>query len=279
MSASSREEVVALRLVRAGAFCRHSAPRDAAAPRRTPSRDERDGTDVPSPRSPNRHGDGTICCPSGIEAPATGMYGRAVVAPSTHHSSVHCSRADAAGHAPRSLRHRRRARHRQRPWPPSTRARPSPSAASPAASRSNTSTPTCCATRQFIQMFLDAGRLAAQIHHPNVVTRARPRERARPHVHGLGVRRGRPAPRARQSHCATPATTSPPVALRVMLDTLAGLHAAHELTGDDGTALPHRPPRRGLPAQHPRGLDGITRIVDFGIARPRGASPPRATGS
>ncbi len=58
------------------------------------------------------------------------------------------------------------------------------------------------------------------------------------------------------------------VALRTVLDSLAGLHAAHELMNDDGTplGLVHRDysPQNVLV-----GADGITRLTDFGIAKLR----------
>ncbi|MFO0607683.1 MAG: serine/threonine-protein kinase [Polyangiales bacterium] len=119
---------------------------------------------------------------------------------------------------------------------------------------------------QFIQMFLDEGRLAAQIHHPNVVpvldlvSEPDRMYMVSEFVEGdqlLGL-----AKAARDAGGHVPA----PVALRVMLDTLAGLHAAHELTGDDGTAL--RIVHRDVsPHNILVGSDGITRIVDFGIAK------------
>src|SRR5262249_35035619 len=56
-----------------------------------------------------------------------------------------------------------------------------------------------------------------------------------------------------------------PVTLRVILDVLQGLHAAHELTDTDGAALKlvHRDVS---PHNLLVGLDGVTRITDFGVA-------------
>jgi len=67
--------------------------------------------------------------------------------------------------------------------------------------------------------------------------------------------------------CASEGRALPPgVAVRVVLDACAGLHAAHELTGDTGRALGlvHRDvsPQNVLV-----GVDGVARVTDFGIAK------------
>jgi serine/threonine-protein kinase len=67
--------------------------------------------------------------------------------------------------------------------------------------------------------------------------------------------------------CASEGRQLPPgVAVRVVLDACAGLHAAHELTGDTGRTLGlvHRDvsPQNVLV-----GVDGVARVTDFGIAK------------
>jgi serine/threonine-protein kinase len=57
-----------------------------------------------------------------------------------------------------------------------------------------------------------------------------------------------------------------PIAVRIVLDSLAGLHAAHELRDDQGRmlGLVHRDVS---PQNILVGVDGIARITDFGVAR------------
>ncbi|MEO5727704.1 MAG: protein kinase, partial [Byssovorax sp.] len=116
---------------------------------------------------------------------------------------------------------------------------------------------------EFVQMFLDEARLAAAIHHPHVVpilesengnyvvmefiegdTLAGLSERA------LG--RGVMLPRT--------------VVVRIVLDALAGLHAAHQLEDGEGRllGLVHRD---CTPQNILIGTDGSSRITDFGVAR------------
>jgi serine/threonine-protein kinase len=119
---------------------------------------------------------------------------------------------------------------------------------------------------EFIQMFLDEARLAARIHHPNVVpileigTSADGYYLVMEYIEGDTL--ARLLARAAQNHEKIP----PGIGVRLVLDTLAGLHAAHELKDDDGKALEivHRDvsPQNVLV-----GVDGTARITDFGVAR------------
>ena len=116
---------------------------------------------------------------------------------------------------------------------------------------------------EFVQMFLDEARLAAAIHHPHVVpilesengnyvvmefiegdTLAGLSDRA--------LARGVALPRA--------------VAVRIVLDALVGLHAAHQLEDGEGRllGLVHRD---CTPQNILVGADGSSRITDFGVAR------------
>ncbi len=128
-----------------------------------------------------------------------------------------------------------------------------------------------------VAAFHEEARIASMIHHPNVVNVVDVYEEAGEHllvmeyIDGVALatliaesrRAGRKMPR--------------PVALRIALDTLAGLHAAHELANIDGRPLEvvHRDvsPQNILVA-----LDGTVRITDFGIARALERAVHTATG-
>jgi serine/threonine-protein kinase len=56
------------------------------------------------------------------------------------------------------------------------------------------------------------------------------------------------------------------IAARIVCDALAGLHAAHQLTDADGSAL-HLIHRDVSPQNLLVGADGVTRLSDFGIAK------------
>lgn len=118
----------------------------------------------------------------------------------------------------------------------------------------------------FLSMLLDEARLASRIKHPNVV-----------HVRELGFEEGEPfivldyvegasLSDLRKELGAHDFTLDPKVSVRIILDALAGLHAAHELVDENGKHLGiiHRDvsPHNVLV-----GVDGRARLTDFGIAK------------
>jgi serine/threonine-protein kinase len=118
----------------------------------------------------------------------------------------------------------------------------------------------------FVTMFLDEARLAALIRHPNVVATVdvgteEELYMVMEYVEGGALNRlQRAARRAPEKRLPLPAS------MRVALDALAGLHAAHEVCSADGTPL--LLVHRDLSPQNLLvGTDGLTRITDFGIAR------------
>ena len=119
---------------------------------------------------------------------------------------------------------------------------------------------------EFVNMFLDEARLAARIHHPNVVSTVdvQKDEQQRlflvmdyvegPSLSGL-------LSALRKANLGL----SLDITLRIFLDALAGLHAAHELTGPEDEPL-HLVHRDVSPQNILVGSDGVARITDFGVA-------------
>jgi serine/threonine-protein kinase len=126
--------------------------------------------------------------------------------------------------------------------------------------------PHLASEQEFVEMFLDEARLAASIHHPNVVpilevgTSDRGYYLVMEYIEGDTL--ARLLARAATSRQRIPI----PIVLRIMLDTLAGLHAAHELKDDNDQhlSLVHRDVS---PQNILVGINGTARITDFGVAR------------
>ena len=144
---------------------------------------------------------------------------------------------------------------------------------------------------EFIEMFLDEARLAAGIHNPHVVpilevgaseqghylvmeyiegdTLARVATRAAGRTTGMTNAAKVPAARGLRAPSSMPSagpSIPRPVTVRILLDALAGLHAAHEHTDPHGTPL--QIVHRDISPQNILvGVDGSARITDFGVAR------------
>jgi len=118
---------------------------------------------------------------------------------------------------------------------------------------------------QFEQMFLDEASLASQIRHPHVVE-----------ILDLGEQDGvlflvmewiDGVPLNQIMKAAKPLGGVPlPIAVRIVMQACAGLHAAHELRDPNGqlVGLVHRDvsPQNILVT-----YDGVTKVVDFGVAK------------
>jgi serine/threonine-protein kinase len=111
--------------------------------------------------------------------------------------------------------------------------------------------------------FLDEARLCVRLDHPNVVrTFEVGQERGEQYL-AMEYLEGAPLNRIASRARSKPAP--PGVLLRVIADALAGLHHAHELCDQDGSALGivHRD---ASPHNIFVTYDGRSKIVDFGIA-------------
>jgi len=118
----------------------------------------------------------------------------------------------------------------------------------------------------FISMFLDEARLAARIHHPNVVPIVEIGTTDAGYYLVMEYIEGDTVWHLYNRAAKTGKHVPDRVTVRIALDSLAGLHAAHVLADDDGKPLEivHRDVS---PHNILVGVDGVSRITDFGIAR------------
>jgi serine/threonine protein kinase len=132
--------------------------------------------------------------------------------------------------------------------------------------------------QDFVLMLKDEARLAGRVRHPNVVSildvAATSDELmlVMDYVHGESL--GKLAHTVR----ALGDTVPLPIACAVIIDALHGLHAAHEAR--DELAKPLGLVHRDVSPQNLIvGVDGVTRVADFGIAKAAGRSQETHDGS
>jgi eukaryotic-like serine/threonine-protein kinase len=122
---------------------------------------------------------------------------------------------------------------------------------------------------EFVAMFMEEARLAARIHHPNVVQTL---DVVASDGELFLVMEYVPAVSLSQLWLAAHALGERPpfaVAAAIIADVLRGLHAAHEATDEEGNPLDivHRDVS---PQNILVGADGTARLLDFGIAKATG---------
>ncbi len=119
---------------------------------------------------------------------------------------------------------------------------------------------------EFVSMFIDEARLAARIHHPNVVSTldvvARDSELflVMEYVHGESLARLMRGVAERKER------VPPRIAAAIVAGFLHGLHAAHEARNEHGEPL-NLVHRDVSPQNVLVGIDGVPRVVDFGVAK------------
>jgi serine/threonine-protein kinase len=120
---------------------------------------------------------------------------------------------------------------------------------------------------EFISMFLDEARLAARIRHPNVVptldisdTEGDGFFLVMEYIEGHHL--GALLQQAAKDNLRVP----PSVIVRVVLDALGGLSAAHTLVDERGAPL-NLVHRDVSPHNIMVGTDGVSRLTDFGVAK------------
>jgi serine/threonine-protein kinase len=129
---------------------------------------------------------------------------------------------------------------------------------------------------EFLGMFLDEARLAARLSHPNVVQTNEVGQEGERYFIAMEYLEGQPLNRVvhrLQKSGGLPLAMH----LKVIVNALAGLHHAHELTDYDGTPLGvvHRDI---TPHNIFVTYDGQVKVVDFGIAKALNSSSETRTG-
>ena len=115
-----------------------------------------------------------------------------------------------------------------------------------------------------VEMFLDEARLASRLNHPNVVQTFEVSESEGEYFMAMEYLDGVPFNRILNRARNKP--PPPGVLLKILADTLLGLHYAHELTDYDGQPLQivHRDVS---PHNVVVTYEGQTKLLDFGIAK------------
>lgn len=118
---------------------------------------------------------------------------------------------------------------------------------------------------ELVVMLLDEAKIAARIQSPYVVPTldvAQAEDElaiAMEYVHGVSLHRLLQRAKDREER------PDPGIVAMIMMNVLAGLHAAHELTDESGA--PMRLVHRDVSPQNILvGVDGVARILDFGVA-------------
>jgi eukaryotic-like serine/threonine-protein kinase len=117
----------------------------------------------------------------------------------------------------------------------------------------------------FVTMFLDEARLAARIRHPNVVATHDVDQGPQGLFLVMDYVDGPPLHLIVKAAAKKRESVPLDVLLRIFCDVLEGLHAAHELTDENGKSLGlvHRDMS---PHNILVGKDGVARLTDFGVA-------------
>lgn len=131
---------------------------------------------------------------------------------------------------------------------------------------------------RFIAMFRDEARLASQIVHPNVCRVFDSGRVQGTYFIAMEYLHGVPLSRMLLRAARTKQHVSIPLVVGILIQCCNGLHHAHELRSRDGRPLDvvHRdvsPPNIFVTT------DGLAKMLDFGVAKARGASQKTRTGT
>jgi serine/threonine-protein kinase len=119
---------------------------------------------------------------------------------------------------------------------------------------------------EFVSMFLDEARVAARIQHPNVVPTIDVIATDGELLLVMEYVRGEALSRLVRGAAKGGERVPPKIVVSIITSALHGLHAAHEATDDAGRSLQivHRDVS---PQNILVGMDGVSRVLDFGVAK------------
>jgi serine/threonine protein kinase len=131
--------------------------------------------------------------------------------------------------------------------------------------------PQYAADPEFVSMFTDEARLAGRLRHPNIVPVTDVIVADGEVLIVMDYVQGETLSRLVRSASERGERVPPGVAACILYDVLEGLHAAHESCDERGQPLGivHRDIS---PQNIIVGVDGIARVLDFGVAKARGRS-------
>ena len=119
---------------------------------------------------------------------------------------------------------------------------------------------------EFVAMFLDEARLAARIRHPNVVSTIDVVARDGELFLVMEYIQGEAFARLLRTTTLEGDKVPPNVASSIVTQALLGLHAAHEALDEKGASL-NIVHRDVSPQNILVGVDGVARVLDFGVAK------------
>ena len=122
---------------------------------------------------------------------------------------------------------------------------------------------------EFLSTMIDEARLAARIHHPNVVPTLDVVAADGELLLVMEYVRGESLARLVRIEGMRGRLVPPSITSAVVIGALHGLHAAHEATDDHGAAL-GMVHRDVSPQNILVGVDGMSRVIDFGVAKAAG---------
>jgi eukaryotic-like serine/threonine-protein kinase len=122
---------------------------------------------------------------------------------------------------------------------------------------------------EFVAMFMDEARLAARLHHPNVVSIIDVVAIADQLLLVMEYVPGDSLAALVRAECRAGTHADIRVVVKVLCDVLSGLHAAHEARNERG--MPLNMVHRDVSPQNVLvGTDGAAHLIDFGVAKASG---------